>query len=40
MPETYENWHSLVNSCISYACQIHEIYQALSYSVDFKAPDE
>ena len=37
MPETYENWHSLVNSCIYNACHTREIYQVLSYSVDFKA---
>ena len=27
-----------VNSCIYYACQTHEIYQVLPYSLDFKAP--
>ena len=40
MPETCENWHRLVNSCIYYAWQTHEIYQVLPYSVDFKAPGE
>ena len=40
MPETSDNWLGLVNSCIYYAYQIHEIYQVLSYSVDFKAPGE
>ena len=38
MPETCENWLGLVNICIYYACQTHEIYQVLPYSVDFKAP--
>ena len=38
MPEICENWLSLVNSCIYNACQTHEIYQVLPYSVDFKAP--
>ena len=40
MPETCENWLSPVNSCVYYACQTYEIYQVLSYSVDFKAPQE
>ena len=40
MPETYENWLGLVNSCVHYACQTHEIYQVLTYSVDSKAPGE
>ena len=40
MPETCENWLSLVNSCIYYAHQTGEIYQLLHYSVDFKAPVE
>ena len=40
MPETCENWLGLVYSCIHYACRIHEIYQLLSYSVDFKTPME
>ena len=35
MPETCENWLSLVNSCIYYACQTREIYQVLLYSVDY-----
>ena len=30
----------LVNSCIYYAHQTREIYQALPYLVDFKAPVE
>ena len=40
MLETCENWLSLVNSCIYYACQIQEIRQVLSYSVNFKAHGE
>ena len=40
MPETCENWLGLVNSCVYYAHQIREIYQALPYSLDFKAPRE
>ena len=40
MPEACENWLGLVNSCIYYAHQTHEINQVLSYSVDFKAPVE
>ena len=41
MPETCENWLSLVNSCIYYTYQTHEIYrQVQPYSVDFKAPEE
>ena len=27
MPKTCENWLGLVNSCIYYAHQTHEIYQ-------------
>ena len=38
MPETCENWLSLVNIYIYYAHQTHEIYQVLPYSVDFKVP--
>ena len=38
MPETCENWLSLVNSCVYDARQTHEIYQVLLYSVDFRAP--
>ena len=38
MPDTCENWPGPVNSCIDYACQTHEIYQVLPYSVDCKAP--
>ena len=37
MPETCENWLSLVNSYIYYDHQSHEIYHVLPYSVDFKA---
>ena len=39
MPENSENWLGFVNSnyCV---CQTTEIYQVLSYSVDFKAPGE
>ena len=37
MPETGENWFGLINSCIYYAHQTREIYQALPYSSDFKA---
>ena len=40
MPKTCENWLGLVNSCIYYAHQTHEIYQVQPYSVDFKAPRE
>ena len=40
MPETCENWLSLVNNCVYYAHQTHVIYQLLPYSVDFKAPWE
>ena len=38
MPKTCEYWLGLVNSCVDYAWQTHEIYQILPYSVDFKAP--
>ena len=31
---------NFVNTCVYYACQTHEIYQVLSYFVDFKAPRE
>ena len=37
MPEICENWLGLLNSCIYYAYQTHEIYQVLLYSVDVKA---
>ena len=37
MPETCENWPSLVNSGIYFAHQTRDIYQVLPYSVDFKA---
>ena len=40
MPESCENHLSLVNSCVDYARQTREIYQALPCSVDFKAPGE
>ena len=38
MPETCENWPSLVNSCIYYACQTHRIHQVLPYSVELWNP--
>ena len=37
MRETCENLLGLVNSCVYYVHQTREIYQALSYSADFKA---
>ena len=40
MPQTCENWLSLVHIYVNYAYQIHEIYQVLPYSMDFKAPEE
>ena len=40
MPETCENWLSLVNICNYYTCQTCEICQVLPYSGDFKAPME
>ena len=40
MPDNCENWLSLVNSCDNYARQTCEIYQVVSYSMDFKAPKE
>ena len=40
MPETCENWLSLVKSCIYFARQTHEIYQVLPYLVHFEAPRE
>ena len=40
MPETWENWLGLVNSCIYYPRQTREKDQALPYSVDSKAPGE
>ena len=40
MPEACDNWLYLLSSCIYYARQIHEIYQVLLSSVDFKAPGE
>ena len=39
-PENCENWLGLVNSCVYYACQTHEFYQVLPYSMDLKAPGE
>ena len=39
MPETCENWLGVVKSCVHYAYQTLEIYQALPNSVDFKAPE-
>ena len=40
MPETCENWFDLINSCIYYAHQTHEIYLVLPYSMDSKAPQK
>ena len=40
MQKPVKNWLSLVNNCVYYACQSHEIYRAPPYSVDFKAPGE
>ena len=40
MPKTCKNWLGLVNSCVYYGRQTREIYQVVSYSVDFKAPGE
>ena len=40
MPETCENWLGLVNSRVNYTRQTRDIYQALPYPVDFKAPEE
>ena len=40
MSDACENWHNLVNAGICYACQTHEIYQVLPYSMDFKAPGQ
>ena len=40
MPETCDNWLGLVKSYVYYAHQTYEIYQALPYSVDFKALGE
>ena len=34
MPEICENWLALVNNCIYYAHQTHEIYRVMSYSVE------
>ena len=39
-PKTCENWFGLVNSCVYYASQTHEINRVLPYSMDFKAPWE
>ena len=40
MPETCENWLGLVNSCVYYAFQTHEIYPVQPYTADFKASFE
>ena len=40
MSETCENFLGHINSCIYHAHQTREIYLALPYSVDFKAPGE
>ena len=40
MPKTCKNLLDLVNSGIYYAQQTHEIYQVLTYPVDFKASRE
>ena len=40
MPETCKKLLGFVNSCVYYANQTHDIYQVLSYSVDFKGPEE
>ena len=40
MPKTFENWLSLVKSCVYYAHQTCEIYQLLPYLVDLKIPLE
>ena len=37
MPEPCENWLGLVNICIHYAYQTHDIYQVQPYSVEFKS---
>ena len=39
-PKTSETWLGHVNSCGYSARIIREIYQVLTYSVDFKAPRE
>ena len=39
MPDVCENWLSLVNSYVYYARQTCEIYQVLSYSVEFKSTE-
>ena len=39
-PVTCENWFELVNSCVYYVHQTHEIYQILANSVDVEAPGE
>ena len=38
MPEICENWLGLVNICVYYARPTREIYQALYYVVNLKAP--
>ena len=37
IPQTCENWLGLVNSCIYYVHQTHEIFELLPYLLDFKA---
>ena len=37
MPETCEHLLAIVNSCVYYARQTHDIYQVPPYLVDFKA---
>ena len=39
-PDTCDIWLGLVDSCIYYAHQTHEIYQVLPCKVDFKAPSK
>ena len=40
MPYAHENWLGLVKSYVYYAQQTREIYQVLSYAVDFKAEQD
>ena len=40
MPETCENWLSLVNSCVYLSHRTRDISQVLPYSVHSKAPGE
>ena len=39
MPDANENWLSLENSYVYSACQTCQIYQVLSYSVEFKSTE-